>query len=146
MQFEISDPAAIVFAQTFYESVAKRRPVDDSVMRARRALRLDNNDTLEWGTPVLSLRAPEGRIFDSTSLPPPQPCPPQDPIGAREVEALYDQALAAFWTERWDQAVVLLQQVLIHHPQHHPDVAVKLEQSLSPAAAGHLLRSGVRGR
>jgi hypothetical protein len=37
MRFEISDPAAIVFAQTFYEGVATRRPVDDSVMRARRA-------------------------------------------------------------------------------------------------------------
>jgi WD40 repeat protein len=129
MQFEISDPAAIVFAQTFYESVAKRRPVDDSVMRARRALRLDNNDTLEWGTPVLYLRAPEGRIFDASSPPLPQPRPPQDPISVREVEALYDQALSAFWTERWDQAVVLLQQVLIHRPQHHPDVALKLEQA-----------------
>ncbi|MGH8967887.1 MAG: CHAT domain-containing protein, partial [Actinomycetes bacterium] len=47
MQFEISDLAAIRFAQTFYESVARRRPVDDSVMRARRALRLDNSHTLE---------------------------------------------------------------------------------------------------
>lgn len=128
MQFEISDPAAIVFAETFYCSVAKRRPVDDSVMRARRALRLDNKDTLEWGTPVLYLRAPQGRIFDDTSPAPPQPRPLQDPIGAQEVEAIYDQALSAFWTERWDQAVLLLQQVL-HHPQQHPDVALKLEQA-----------------
>ncbi len=129
MQFEISDPAAIVFAQSFYESVAKRRPVDDSVMRARRALRLDNNDTLEWGTPVLYLRAPEGRIFGSSGPLLPQPRPPQDTTSAREVETLYDRALAAFWTERWDQAVILLQQVLFYRPQHHPDVAVKLEQA-----------------
>ncbi|MBV9010768.1 MAG: CHAT domain-containing protein [Pseudonocardiales bacterium] len=129
MQFEITDLAAIRFAQTFYQNVAKRRPVDDSVMRARRALRLDNNDTLEWGTPVLYLRALEGRVFDSAGPPPPQPSPPQDPVGAREVEALYDQALAAFWTERWDQAVMLLQQVLVHFPQHRPHVAVKLEQA-----------------
>ncbi|MGQ0777238.1 MAG: CHAT domain-containing WD40 repeat protein [Pseudonocardiales bacterium] len=129
MQFEITDPAAIVFAQTFYQSVAKGRPVDDSVMRARRALRLDNNDTLEWGTPVLYLRAPDGLIFDSSSPSPPQLRPPQDLIGAREAEALYDQALAAFWTERWDQAVVLLQHVLAYRLHHHPDVAVKLEQA-----------------
>lgn len=45
------------------------------------------------------------------------------------VEALYDRALAAFWTERWDQAIVLLEQVLAHRPHHHPDVAVKLEQA-----------------
>jgi tetratricopeptide (TPR) repeat protein len=129
MQFTISDPAAIVFAQTFYESVAKRRLVDDSVMRARRALRLDNNDTLEWGTPVLYLRAPEGRIFDGVDRSPPQPRQPAEPIGVPEVEALYDQALAAFWTEQWDQAVVLLKQVLVHRPQQHREVAVKLEQA-----------------
>ena len=35
-------------------------------LRARRALRLDNNDTLEWGTPVRYLRALEGRIVNST--------------------------------------------------------------------------------
>jgi CHAT domain-containing protein len=51
MQFKISDSAALVFAHTFYQSVAKRRPIDDSVMRARRALRLENDDTLEWGVP-----------------------------------------------------------------------------------------------
>jgi tetratricopeptide (TPR) repeat protein len=129
MQFEISAPAAILFAQTFYESVATQRPVDDSVMRARRALRRDNNDTLEWGTPVLYLRALEGRIFDSTGPPPRQPRPSPDPIGGRDVEALYDQALAAYWTERWDQAVVLLHQVLTHPSQHYPDVAAKLEQA-----------------
>jgi hypothetical protein len=66
MQFEITDTAAIRFAQTFYQNVAKRRPVDGSVMRARRALRLAKKDTLEWGTPVLYLRAPDGRIFDAT--------------------------------------------------------------------------------
>lgn len=73
MQFEITDSAAIQFAQTFYQNVAKRRPVDDSVTRARRALRLAKKDTLEWGTPVLYLRAPDGRIFDATTPPPPQP-------------------------------------------------------------------------
>jgi hypothetical protein len=48
-------------------------------------------------------------------------------------EALYDRALAAFWTERWDQAIVLLEQVLLleqglgHCLQRCSDVAVKLE-------------------
>ncbi|MGH3696221.1 MAG: CHAT domain-containing protein [Pseudonocardiaceae bacterium] len=129
MQFEISDLAAVRFAQTFYESVAKRRPVDDSVMRARRALRLDNSHTLEWGTPVLYLRAPEGRIFGGTDPPLPVPFPPACPIGERETEALYDQALAAYWTEQWDQAVLLLQQLLAHCPQRYPGITAKLEQA-----------------
>jgi tetratricopeptide (TPR) repeat protein len=129
MQFEITNPAAVVFAHTFYQNVAKRRPVDDSVVRARQALRRAKKDTLEWGTPVLYLRAPDGRIFDDTGPLVPQPRPSQGPIGARELEALYDQALAAYWTEQWDQAVVLLQQVLAHRPHHHRDVAVKLKQA-----------------
>ena len=70
MQFEISDDAAIRFAQTFYQNVAKRLPVDTAVMRARRALRRAKKDTLEWGTPVLYLRAVDARIFD-----PPAPRP-----------------------------------------------------------------------
>jgi hypothetical protein len=87
MQFEITDSAAIQFAQTFYQHVAKRRPVDDSVMRARRALRLAKKDTLEWGTPVLYLRAPDGRIFDATILPPIQPGQSQDPVLTPEAAA-----------------------------------------------------------
>ncbi len=86
MQFEITDSAAIRFAQTFYQCVAKGRPVDDSVMRARRALRLAKKDTLEWGTPVLYLRAPDGRIFDATT-PPRQPGPSPDLVPAPEVTA-----------------------------------------------------------
>ena len=70
MQFEISDGAAVRFAHTFYQNVAKRLPVDTAVMRARRALRRAKKDTLEWGTPVLYLRAADARIFD-----PPAPRP-----------------------------------------------------------------------
>ena len=78
MQFEITDSAAILFAQTFYQNVAKHRPVDECVMRARRAIRRDKN-SLEWGTPVLYLRAPDGHIFDTTITPSPQPSPCPDP-------------------------------------------------------------------
>ncbi len=130
MQFEISDPAAVVFAQTFYQSMAKGRPADDSVVRARQALRRAKKDTLEWGAPVLYLRAPDGRIFDSTGSVPPQLRPPQDSTGARGLDDVYVQGLAAFWTERWNQAVALLQQVHAHRPHH--DVAVKLEQARHP--------------
>jgi len=85
MQFEITDGAAIHFAQTFYQHVARRRPVDDSVMRARRALRLAKKDSLEWGTPVLYLRALDGRIFDATVAPLPQPGRSSDPMPTPKV-------------------------------------------------------------
>jgi len=125
MQFEISDPAEIQFAQTLYHSVATCLPVDIGVMRARRAVRLAKKDTLEWGTPVLYLRAPEAPIF--TAATPPADSP-EDQASASELEVLYDQALDAYWTEQWDQAAELLQQVLDHRP-NHPDAAAKLEQA-----------------
>ena len=42
-----------------------------------------------------------------------------------EVERLYDQALAAYWTEQWDEAVDLLSQVLSRQPDY-ADAAQKL--------------------
>jgi tetratricopeptide (TPR) repeat protein len=140
MQFAITDGAAIRFAQTFYQNVAKQLPVDSSVMRARRALRRAKKDTLEWGTPVLYLRAPDGRIFGTTAAsallaspdkagePPTRASQPPEQAGAVEVEALYDQALAAFWTEQWEQAVDLLRQFIALRPDH-PQAAGKLEHA-----------------
>jgi GTPase SAR1 family protein len=63
MQFEITDEAAIIFARSFYEGIADNLPVDGAVTRARTELfAYDNN--LEWATPVLFMRAKDGRIFD----------------------------------------------------------------------------------
>jgi hypothetical protein len=134
MQFEITDPAAIQFAHTFYQNVAKQLPVDTSVMRARRALRRAKKDTLEWGTPVLYLRSPDGRIFDPAASPHRSPTPSdersqsQDRARGPDLEMLYDEALAAFWTERWDKAVELFQQVVANR-RDHADAAVKLEHA-----------------
>jgi hypothetical protein len=58
----------------------------------------------------------------------PQPSHPGEQAGEPEVEALYDRALAAFWTEQWEQAIELLRQVLAHQPGH-PDAPGKLEHA-----------------
>jgi hypothetical protein len=74
MQFEISDTAAITFARSLYESVAAGYPLDAAVAEARNAVREQPN-AVEWATPVLYLRAPDGRIFDvpaGTTPPPPE--------------------------------------------------------------------------
>jgi CHAT domain len=63
MQFEISDRAASLFSQVFYESVADGFPVDASLAEARKAIHTETGG-VEWGTPVLYLRAPDGRVFD----------------------------------------------------------------------------------
>ena len=66
MQFEITDRAAIVFASEFYAALADGYPADSAVAEARKAIFADAND-IEWGTPVLFMRVPDGRIFDVTA-------------------------------------------------------------------------------
>jgi hypothetical protein len=63
MQFEITDAAAIIFAQVLYEAVADGYPLDAATAEARKAIHAHGNG-VEWGTPVLYLRAVDGRIFD----------------------------------------------------------------------------------
>ncbi|MBK8448173.1 MAG: CHAT domain-containing protein [Micropruina sp.] len=63
MQFEITDDAATVFSSEFYAAIADGYPIDAALAEARVAVFSDNND-VEWGTPVLYLRASDGRIFD----------------------------------------------------------------------------------
>jgi tetratricopeptide (TPR) repeat protein len=47
---------------------------------------------------------------------------------SQQVEDLYDEALAAYWTEQYDRAVELLQEVLAARPDH-PEANSKLEQA-----------------
>ena len=68
MQYAITDRAAIEFAQTFYESLADGLPVDGAVSEARKAISVNIANSLEWGTPVLHLRAPEGQLFEADVL------------------------------------------------------------------------------
>ena len=76
MQFEVSDAAAVVFATDFYRCLAELWPVDASLGEARKAL-YGAGHSLEWGTPVLYMRASDGRIFAATSSE--APVPPEAP-------------------------------------------------------------------
>ena len=62
MQFEITDEAAITLAHEFYGAIADGYPVDGALAEARKAIFALGND-IEWGTPVLYMRAPDGHIF-----------------------------------------------------------------------------------
>ncbi len=68
MQFAISDRAASALASAFYAAVAHGYPADAALTQARIALFLDTR-TMEWGTPVLYLRVPDGRVFDLQAAP-----------------------------------------------------------------------------
>ena len=63
MQFEIADTTAITFAQEFYSAIADGYPVDAALTEARKAISFETQGA-EWGTPVLYMRAPDGRVFD----------------------------------------------------------------------------------
>lgn len=86
MQFAITDDAAITFAQGFYSAIANNYPVDAAVSQARKSMFVQGNE-LEWATPVLFLRAPDGVLFTVQGvepvrveqLPAKAPAPPATP-------------------------------------------------------------------
>jgi formylglycine-generating enzyme required for sulfatase activity len=64
MQTEISDQAAIEFARSFYDALAETLPVDVALSEARKAMSLTSSNSVEWATPVLYMRSPDGRLFE----------------------------------------------------------------------------------
>src|SRR5262249_17292774 len=64
MQAAITDQAALQCTSTFYQVLLAARPVDEAVAEARKAISLQTPNSLEWGTPVLYLRAASGMLFD----------------------------------------------------------------------------------
>ncbi|HWI34636.1 MAG TPA: CHAT domain-containing protein, partial [Lapillicoccus sp.] len=93
MQFPISDGAATTFTGEFYGALADGFPVDQAATSARKALIAEY--AAEWATPVLFLRAPDGRVFDHIVAQPTVtavPTPP--PVVQPEDEAKATAALA----------------------------------------------------
>ncbi|MGI9031052.1 MAG: CHAT domain-containing protein [Ilumatobacteraceae bacterium] len=77
MQFEISDAAAIVFAEELYANLIGRQdPLDAAIGEARKAIYAEV-DVAEWATPVLFLGDPDVQLFrfavEAAPLPPPDP-------------------------------------------------------------------------
>ncbi|MEZ4866974.1 MAG: CHAT domain-containing protein [Caldilineaceae bacterium] len=85
MQFPISDRAAVLLAQEFYQTLALGYPVDTALDEARKAIYEQDADHFEWGAPVLFMRADDGLLFDMDLLPntqtqpSPAPTPPFSP-------------------------------------------------------------------
>lgn len=61
MQFPITDQAAIALTHEFYRALADGYPVDAALGEARKAI--FSHGSIEWGTPVLFMRTPDGRLF-----------------------------------------------------------------------------------
>jgi len=149
MQYEITDQAAIEFARTFYEALADGLPVDAAVTEARKAISLAVTNTIEWGTPVLYMRSPDGVLFQVARPRPEQPPTPLEAVEAerleqeklaeaqrrreeaeREQQARWadrlSQAQAAIGEGRWDEACTLLQQLQAEAPEYERETSASL--------------------
>ncbi len=84
MQFEISDDAAITLSHEFYRALGEGYPADASLAEARKMIA--NANELEWGTPVLFLRSPDGHLFDVGAV---------DPAAAADAQARQEAAARA---------------------------------------------------
>jgi CHAT domain len=85
MQFEIADDVASTFAHEFYGALADGYPIDAALTEARKAIFAAGRE-VEWGTPVLYLRAPDGRIFDVERSAPPRPLIESERSGGQVIE------------------------------------------------------------
>lgn len=65
MQYEISAGQASEFTQGFYTALASNLPVDAAVAEARKAMSLAAPASVEWATPVLFMRSPDGVLFET---------------------------------------------------------------------------------
>jgi tetratricopeptide (TPR) repeat protein len=133
MQYEITDRAAVEFARSFYEALAEGLPVDAAVSEARKAISLAVTNSVEWGTPVLYMRAPQGAIFQLPETPrirqrSPQPAPAIDKELDQRLEQLFTEGLAAFWVEDWDKACRSFQ-AIVEARSDYPDAAARLEEA-----------------
>ena len=133
MQLAITDQAAITFARGLYNALSVGRPVDAAVTQARLAIFAESND-VEWGTPVLYMRSPDGSIFDiatagQVEIEQPAPVPltvdqaPVEPPAEADREAeerqnklaeLYEAAFKDLNRQEWSKAsqILLLIQAL----------------------------------
>jgi tetratricopeptide (TPR) repeat protein len=124
MQFVVTDPAALAFSRGFYQSLAHNHPVDEAVRLGRIAIDGTSENTLEWVTPVLFLRTDETRLFtvvmpDDGDAPSRSKEPSPEQM-AREstLNGLYMQALAAMRTDRYADAITLLDSLLALEPNY----------------------------
>jgi hypothetical protein len=101
MQYKISDVAAKVISEQLYASIVRGFPVDAALGEARKTLFLSGN-RLEWATPVLFMRSPNGRIFSIRDAP------------SVEVQVAEVDPLAPEGGEVADPAVILTQDAAVH--------------------------------
>lgn len=158
MQFEIADDVAQVLAHELYGALADGYPIDAALAEARKAIFSTGRD-VEWATPVLYLRAPDGRIFavsrtadaaglasDAEAAAVPPAVEAQKPSGrGREAADLVRAAERALAHGRFEEAHALLERARALNPRAAKlrELADVADQQRAVAAVRTRLR-GVR--
>jgi formylglycine-generating enzyme required for sulfatase activity len=134
MQYEITDRAAIEFARTFYEALGDGMPVDGAVAEARKAIFFAVSNTVEWGTPVLYMRSPDGVLFEMAGTPALEPSPglarwaaDRGESGGDRLERLYLAGLRAYRNQEWKEVRRCFQEVVEANPADRHAAAMLAE-------------------
>ena len=135
MQYEISDRAAIQFSRAFYRALLRGNAVDAALSKARKAISIEIAHSVEWGTPVLFMRATNGMLFEPI-VPAPAPAPPlpeppapeaptrsraaatPTPPSARSFDDMVEALRAAQRHAEWSVVIELGEQLLAGDPAH----------------------------
>ena len=155
MQYEITDLAAIEFSRSFYEAIADGVPVDSAVSEARKGIAVSISGTLEWGTPVLFSRAPDGALFSiapehvastvidrSTA---PEVKEPAEKVAAVSLLARVRPGIVGAGRSRWPVvpmglAALVVAVVLVFTTVGRPTSTAAITLSASSAAVGDPIR------
>jgi DnaJ-class molecular chaperone/tetratricopeptide (TPR) repeat protein len=124
MQFEITDQAAIIFAEEFYSALADGYPLDAALSETRTAIFATGND-IEWGTPVCFTRAPNGNIFSIEQ--PSKISHRYSQFNEKNLEEIYFAGLRAYIVKDWEKATSLFEEIFEVN-QNYEDVLTKLEE------------------
>lgn len=99
-QYAMPDSSAIPFAAEFYRALADGYPVDAAVSEGRKAIfrELGSNwgDSIDWATPVLFMRPPDGRILDWGEAPAAATAPSQPAAPTFQIDSIRGERLDLF--------------------------------------------------
>jgi hypothetical protein len=121
MQYEITDRAAIEFSRAFYKALANGLPVDAAVTEARKAVSFAIENTIEWGTPVLYMRSPDGVLFNVQKK-------KTKEKKQKNLSALYSKGVEALAAQDWQIAIERFKEVLATDAGYQ-DASAKLKEA-----------------
>lgn len=120
MQLAISDPSAIRFSGSFYQSLGQHGDVARALTEARVAIDASSS---EWLTPVLYSRADDLRLLSMRAL--------NDDEKAARIERLREKLLMASQARDWQEADILARKVAVLHEDEAPSWLDTLQQDIA---------------